>query len=532
MANAAPKLSLSQRRPGLKLGTLNIPVQTFQQREEIVRNENRKLLDDIANAPILPPSQQPSMNLDEYLFSADEINRIVSPIDNHFNPDNIKLINDKINKVKGKIIINHKIDAKQYNDVFIISDTHADLRKVYSILLNSGMIKSPFNPYDNDILNPELISKAEWIPENTLLVIVGDLVDGRRGIISVDDPDGTFELKLHMLFYNLRLQAIKKNSNLIFTLGNHDCETIHDNNDLSDYVHMSSNNYFMTKDNAHIRRDALRPFYDLSPYIFIVLSTPSHENEIVCVHAGLHTSEMNIDRNEIEKLQSAINKHGLELFNNYYKKLHIDTTVNFATGVQITQSGSVWTRFYAEMNEMSCKMLDKGYKDNEYKMIVVGHCPTNNETFINITKIMNDNPEIYSHCQTNVEDMEGKSGCIITRCNEEPLDGSIKGAPRIALVDTGLSSSFRSTKFSSREESILYSKSKEIFNNNRAIELLHLCHDDGYSSSNRYYNTITRFLISPNEQREIMVYQTMSNEDVKRKYLKYKNKYLALRQDI
>jgi hypothetical protein len=528
MANAAPRAPLSKRR-GVGL-SFNISKQTNEQKANIAKRENKDLLDKISAINLLPPAAQPSINLDKHLFSTEEINRIITPIEEQFNPENIRLINDKLIDVKHKIVINHRIDAKQYNDVFIISDTHADLRKVYSILINSRMIETSFNPYNDDILKPELISKAEWIPSNTLLIIVGDLVDGRRKSISVDDPDGSFELKLHMLFYNLRLQAIKKNSNIIFTLGNHDCETLNDNNDLlDDYVHSSSKTYFNIIGNVNIRRDALKPFYELSPYIFISLSTPSHENEIVCVHAGLHTENIDIDRNELEKLQSAINRYGLDLLNDYYNKIYIDTTLNFdKTGTQ-KQNGSIWTRFYANMNENDCKRLNVGYDDNKYKTIVVGHCPTNTDSFQNITKIMSDNPEIYDHCQTNIEDIEGKAGCVVTRCNEEPLDGNIKGAPRIVLVDTGLSSSFRFNQVKLSENPILYQKSKEEYNNNRGTELLHLCHDSDYYSVDRYYNTITRFLVSPSEQTERMVYQTLSLDSIKRKYLKYKNKYFSLK---
>jgi hypothetical protein len=514
MADAAPKGR--KYRPTFNI----IPKLTHDEKVAKVKTDNKALLDKISSIKLSEPEAQKAINLDKHLFSNEEIIKIITPIGEQFNPENIRLINDKLIDVKHKIVINHRIDATQYNDVFIISDIHADLRKIYSILINSRMIESPFNPYNDDILKPELISKAEWIPSNTLLIIVGDLVDGCRKSISVDDPDGSFELKLHMLFYNLRLQAIQKNSNIIFTLGNHDCETLNDQNDLLDYVHPSSNTYFNTLSDVNIRRDALRPFYELSPYIFISLSTPSNENEIVCVHAGLHTDTMDIDRSELDKLQSAINRYGLDLLNDYYKKKHIDTTLNFDKNG--AQNGSIWTRFYANMNEANCERLDIGYEKNEYKMIVVGHCPTNTDSFKNITRIMSDNP-IYAHCQSNMEDEEGKSGCVITRCHESPLDGKIGSAPRIVLVDTALSSSFR---ILSRD------KNKEEFNNNRGTELLHLQHDRKYSTEYRYYNTISRFLVSPIEQRDMIFYQTKSKEDVKRKYLKYKNKYALLKNFV
>jgi hypothetical protein len=486
---------------------------------------------------VLPPASQPAINLDDHLFSTDEISNILKPIDGYYNPENTKLIIDKLDIVKSKIVINHRIDTRQYKDVFIISDIHADLRKFYSILQNSKMIASPFNPYNDDILNPELISNAEWIPENTLLIIVGDLVDGCREDNSVDDPDGSFELKLHILLYNLRLQAINMNSNIIFTLGNHDCETINENNELENYIHTTSYDYFNIKSNIAIRREALKPFYILSPYIFIVLSTPSHQNEIVCVHGGLHIDlsynekSNNINRDILEKLQSQINisKNAIELLNDYYnikkpdgsyKKPNNDIGIDFINSNKAYYQ-SVWTRFYAEMKEEQCDTLNKGYVDNQYKMIVVGHCPTNIDTYKNITKIMNANRR-YDHCQKNIDDMNSEAGCVITRCHESPSDGDIKGAPLIALVDTALSSAFRTEDIHKKEEK----------NNNRPTELLHLRYDSNYSVKNRYYNTISRFLVSPLKQREIMVYRTLSLAVAKHKYFKYKNKYALLKNKV
>lgn len=483
-------------------------------------SENKELLDNIRKAPIKSPEAQSRIDLKDFLFSAKEINEILTPVDNKFNSDNIELINEKLTQVKGKIVINHKIDVKKYKDVFIMSDTHADLRKVYSILQNSRMIKSKYDPYNNNhIVDPKLISDAKWIPNNTLLIIVGDLIDGCRKEAEVDDPDGSFELKLHMLLYNLRLQAINMDSNIIFTLGNHDCETLNANNQLGDFIHQTSREYFDVEKDISIRKNALTMFYELSPYVFIVLATPAHDNEIVCVHGGLHTKEMPIDRKEIEQLQSAINKGGLNILNKYYKKTHIDSVLNFNNKSISTQGGSLWTRFYADMNEEECSKINKGYDENEYRMIVVGHCPTNTQSFENITSIMHSYPKFYSHCQESNED--NKAGCVVFRCNETPLDNpQTPGAPRIALVDTGLSSSFRQ---------LPRDVSKEEFNNNRPTELLHLCHNDKLSSEYRYYNSISKLLVSPIGTTNYNVYETLSKTELKNKYLKYKQKYMKLK---
>ena len=125
--------------------------------------------------------------------------------------------------------LNPVLDTKRFEHVYITSDIHSDLRKFVQTLLNNGIIEIEksdgiaFDPYSkDDIYSPELITNIIWKNNHTLLVIIGDLVDGKRLNKQVDDPEGSFELRLHMFLYNMRIQAMQHNSEVRFTLGNHD----------------------------------------------------------------------------------------------------------------------------------------------------------------------------------------------------------------------------------------------------------------------------------------------------------------------
>ena len=94
-------------------------------------------------------------------------------------------------------------------------------------------------------------------------------------------------------------------------LGNHDLETVIVNSDLLyDYIHETSLLFFRNKDN---RSRILKEFYELNPYIYLVLSTPNMNNEVAILHGGLHDQNgQEFDKNGLRELQLNINKKGLE----------------------------------------------------------------------------------------------------------------------------------------------------------------------------------------------------------------------------
>jgi hypothetical protein len=66
------------------------------------------------------------------------------------------------------------------------------------------------------------------------IVLCGDFIDGFR-VAPVKDSNGHNEVLLHMLIYNLRLQAAEANSYIFCVLGNHDFMTFHQSNQITEF---------------------------------------------------------------------------------------------------------------------------------------------------------------------------------------------------------------------------------------------------------------------------------------------------------
>ena len=106
-------------------------------------------------------------------------------------------------------------------EIFTISDLHADVRRFLEVLKKAGFI----NP-DVDMANP--IKNVRWNPEkkDKIIVICGDIIDGRRDNNN-DLLTNCDELLIHMLIFNLRILARAHNSYVFCTMGNHDFFAFH-----------------------------------------------------------------------------------------------------------------------------------------------------------------------------------------------------------------------------------------------------------------------------------------------------------------
>jgi len=506
---------------------------------------------------------------------------------NIFNFDNFMPIVKKINKCRELLLsnnlINHKVDCSIYNDVFFISDIHSDLRKFISLLHSGGFVElDNFDPYNE--IDSDFISKIKWIKNNSLLVIIGDLVDGTRvskindkkiNMGTVNDKIGNFEILLHILIYNLRLQALLLNSNILFTYGNHDLIAIFkDSNGYEDYVSPETKKYFYNS--MSLRANVLKYFYALSPYIVLQLSTPKNSREILCVHGGLHTEGgANIFNNdEIEnflKFQEILSLTGVFgidiyresnyadqnendkgnniLFDNQFKspeelvsynyfKSETTNLIDLYNKYILSADNNKYlliSRFYTSTNqEAVCKSIkDFGH---DIKMIVVGHCPTNGyeslATIMNNTSI--DNNKLYENCDRLGGSINTK-GCVVTNCS----DDQNPGAPTLAFVDTAMSSAFRSrTNIDPANVNLSDEEKHEasLANKERINEMLHLHYDPSLGGTNRYYNVISRLVLPTNSSHEIILYKASSKVEhnikyrKQMKYLKYKLKYYYLVQ--
>ena len=106
--------------------------------------------------------------------------------------------------------------TRDFGTVVVTSDVHADLRKMVQLLVDTKLVTIVDETGDvyEDVWN------VEWIARDTLFVILGDIIDGKRGRRSVTDPRGSYELLIHILLFNLRITARAINADVLFTIGN------------------------------------------------------------------------------------------------------------------------------------------------------------------------------------------------------------------------------------------------------------------------------------------------------------------------
>jgi hypothetical protein len=173
---------------------------------------------------------------------------------------------------------NHPMDLYRYIDlqmnpeyvVYTISDLHADVRRFLAVLVLGDFIDS-----DVDMLNPLL--NLQWNPEmkNTILVICGDIIDGRRPPRENTRQTYCDELVIHMLIYNLRILARKYNSYVFCTLGNHDFFAFHSSPTISanlayrDYIDSSSRTFYSLQFYSLLQKNVVP---QVSEYVTAMLS--------------------------------------------------------------------------------------------------------------------------------------------------------------------------------------------------------------------------------------------------------------------
>jgi hypothetical protein len=260
-----------------------------------------------------------------------------------------------------------------------------------------------------------------------------------------------------------------RGSEVRFTLGNHDIETLSKRDHLTHYIHekaIDSDDGFFHDDlyigktetekeerSLNIRKECLKPFYECCPYFLLSIG-----DEIICVHAGLHDPKIgNMLNITTIKIQTDIQDD----ITNFDKSL-IDDKLIFKN-----DNGPLWTRFYSQGDYSSKKFSSKDVCDKinelKYDLTVVGHCPTANDD-----SFKHHNEIIEKYKKTNKNMNCNKGGCVLLGCNDKPDEG-----PHLAFVDIGMSSAFGGKL-------------------DKPAEFLLLEHNDSLSSTPRYYNQISR----------------------------------------
>jgi flagellar motor protein MotB len=376
------------------------------------------------------------------------------------------IIHKKLNLRNGKIVSDNKyppfFDHGSYRYTFVVSDIHADLRRLLMILLQAGIItlseKGKIIDHKNIIIEIgklgkdssycyELLYKYEILfnIENCHLIVLGDIVDGRRLITideeyvkEVDDTNGIFELLIHIILYNLRILGSEKKSTVSITIGNHELITLFNiGSKLSNiintgakYVHASAFNVFGTYNRRAL---ALIPFYALQLATFILIN--KEKNIVGLFSHGSFASildqngtesvpfvnvtmeNLTIKHKKIEKLlNECFNSDFVETIDvDLYKKendLAMISEKNFLQSVN-------WSRMFAnDLKKNTCGNIMATTTGNKIGFVVMGHCITSD--------FVRDKNAIakYPGCD--------KRECIYVTCVKDKI-------PRLILVDSALS---------------------------------------------------------------------------------------------
>jgi hypothetical protein len=347
----------------------------------------------------------------------------------------------------------NKQNCSDYDQIYALGDLHADYKSFYKRLEIFGIISPPFDEEKErkiDIkqepslqfdLLLKLTAEFEWLPEKTLLVICGDIVDGKRGDWGIKDNYGESELLLHMFLKNLKSKARTLNSDVICIYGNHDMTLFfpNDENYLNKYVEKSATDFF---GDLNIRTRWLTPFYQHNFYFVFELMN-NETTEIQFAHGALHTSETN---RSLYKETIELQNNALLKFDSFYsekdelspiwQKFLYNNNDEYKD-----QKSVVWQRTYNLFKEKDdkCSAVEDG------PTIVVGHCESKHQTYeqtVDKNRICTrpDNTEkliIKSVIEYTPDTSKQKtSRCIYPKCFNK------SGIPKIVMVDTSMSTCF------------------------------------------------------------------------------------------
>ena len=351
------------------------------------------------------------------------------------------LIRDKIAPLSQLVDRNYIVDATKYPTVYITSDIHSDVRKCIQMLQGAGLLDlgSLNDIYKLDtIYKPALFDQIEWTGgAGTLLVIVGDLVDGKRITKTyINDPKGSFEFLLHALLYNLKIKALNAGSDVRFTIGNHDFDTVIRDRQGSLYTSYVTDEAKKFFGDHRIRQAALLPFYKVSPFYLLSIELGG-QKQVASVHGGLHSiiEYPHVGRTDIIDYTEIIRDLQEEVSGNFTpggaENFFPDkATTLFPNPQGREQPGPLWSRSYAEsVSDKHCAEIAK----TGYKLVVVGHCPTNSG-FSRTEELLGGTQ--YAGCEHSSSGSVG-DGCVVLDCIHS------NGKPQLAFVDVALSYGFR-----------------------------------------------------------------------------------------
>jgi len=433
-------------------------------------------------------------------LTKEELDKLnVTSNNGEINQEVLPSIIKKIDNYSQMIEKNNEIDVKQYTTVYFTSDIHSDYVKFVNILKNAEIIKykdEDFEITDSNMYDSDIITKVRWIPKNTIFIILGDLIDGKRKPNNfVNDKKGSSEFLLHAFIYNLRFSALKKNSNIIFTLGNHDHHSIVLNEPgiIRDYATETSLKFFKS---SETRSDALLPFYKCSPYYYVFLKN-GDKIEVSGVHGefiDIKDDSPPINKTNFDKLQDLQNKLNQRITN--FRQSILETDTNDLLGDD--KNSILWARNYSKLNDEADNTSNNCNKLS-YPLTVVGHCPTSmsnhgTNSFTYISQLLEKRNKDISSGQKCDINLDGYRGCVALGCENES-----DRRPKLAFVDIAMSHAF----FEPTE-----------VNKDRIIEILKLDHT--ITDPKYYYDTISLKIIDKNSSKEEKIWSSSDQQEIEK----------------
>jgi hypothetical protein len=327
------------------------------------------------------------------------------------------LYNDSIPDKSFNLYKYIDIQLNSNYEILCISDIHADVHRFWTFLYRQQLVTEEFFTSLEDIVwNPQITHKA--------LVICGDLIDGNR-----DGNDNQYnctingitnnEICLHIIIYNLRLEAIKHNCYIFSTLGNHDFFAFHsglfpyisyvDTTAKENYIDIFENNqlYLMYPSITDIDKIYLIRTWILSRFYLIGFPFFLKINKTLFAHAGFHKASNIISlfengQNSNTHVQPIfVHRKLLEMMTNfpeiyqnlksYYQNL-IDTntavlnetydpelvldSMDLFINYSESNTSISYNLFLTRTLQKDCTEVDDILTLYGCNMLAVGHCPT------------------------------------------------------------------------------------------------------------------------------------------------------------
>jgi len=365
---------------------------------------------------------------------------------------------DKTRYYKSYISKNNiiKMDNKK---IYVLSDIHADFPRFIQLLYNSNIIRFNTNIITQEFFHSlDILYDFEIIDKNFILIIAGDIINGKRPeyYLQTDDITGDYELRLFIFLINMKYKSQNYNSDVLWSLGNHEYfSLLTETENMTRFRCDKSLEFYKTDKN---RVNILLCFLLVSPYYFLILHHEKLDKYILICHAGLNdkTDIIKYIDHQPENLYKKVNNMDILITKSYYKDLNN------------------YNHNELSLNAKICKIVKK-YK---YDMIIYGHCTINN---IN---------ELYNK-QKHINGCKDKK-CILAICGDKNI-----GA-KIIFVDIGLSKFNNYDDRSRIKDKLLWLDACELampspasfheylffeYNQNN---ILHQYHRRVYTSLNRY----------------------------------------------